>query len=48
MRALEKDQAALWRYRGELRLVERAFGLGPSGMADAMHRPGQQMDGAAA
>ena len=33
MRALKKGQAALWQYqegvRGEVRLVERAFGIGP-------------------
>lgn len=46
-RALEKGQAALWRHQdgiaGEARLVERALGLGPSGMADAMHRLRRQM-----
>ena len=42
MRALKKGQAALWQYQdgiaGEVRLIERAFGLGPSGMADAMKK----------
>lgn len=40
MRALKKGQGALWQYqdgiRGEVRLVERAFGLGPSGLAEAV------------
>jgi hypothetical protein len=51
-RALKKGQPALWQYRngitGELRVVERAFGLGPSGVAEAMDRPGRRMDEAAA
>lgn len=39
MRALKKGQAALWQYQdgagGEVRLVERAFGIGPSGVGEA-------------
>jgi transposase, IS6 family len=40
MHALRKGQAKLWMLspgiRGEVRLVERAFGLGPSIMTEAM------------
>jgi transposase, IS6 family len=40
MHALRKGQAKLWmlsaEIRGEVRLAERAFGLGPSIMTEAM------------
>ncbi len=40
MRALRKNQAAIFNItrdiRGEARLVERAFGLGPSALAEAV------------
>jgi hypothetical protein len=52
MRVPKKGKAALWKYQhgiaGEVRLVERAFGLGSSGMADAMYRLRQPMDEAVA
>ncbi|MEM9765302.1 MAG: IS6 family transposase [Pseudomonadota bacterium] len=42
MRALKKGQAAPWQYQdgiaGEVHLVERAFGLGPSEMQEAVAR----------
>ncbi|TBX14176.1 hypothetical protein BUW94_12060 [Corynebacterium diphtheriae] len=41
MRALRKGQARPWclqpGIRGEVRLVERAFGIGPSALTEAMH-----------
>ncbi len=40
MRALRKGQARPWclqpGIRGEVRLVERAFGIGPSALTEAM------------
>lgn len=52
MRALKKGQAALWQYqdgvRGEVRLVERAFGIGPSGISEAMQTFEAQLTKAAA
>ena len=41
MRALRKGQASPWcstqpGIRGEVRLVERAFGIGPSALTEAM------------
>lgn len=52
MRALKKGQAALWQYqdgvRGEVRLVERAFGIGPSGISKAMRKSEAQLTKAAA
>jgi hypothetical protein len=42
MHALPKGQAKLWMLsagiRGEVRLVERAFGLGPSILTEAMQQ----------
>lgn len=39
MRALKKRRARLWQYQegiqGEVRLFERAFGIGPSPLAEA-------------
>lgn len=50
--ALKKGQAALWQYqdgvRGEVRLVERAFGIGPSGISEAMQKFEEQLTKAAA
>lgn len=52
MRALKKGQTALWQYqdgvRGEVRLVERAFGIGPSGISKAMRKSEAQLTKAAA
>ena len=52
MRALKKGQAALWQYqdgvRGEVRLVDRAFGIGPSGISEAIQKFEAQLTKAAA
>ena len=47
MRALKKGQAKIWQYQkgitGEVRLVERAFGIGQSAIADAMKKLNKQL-----
>lgn len=52
IRALKRGQAAFCQYwdgiAGEVRLVERAFGLGPSGMAEAIQTLNQQIGETAA
>ncbi len=48
MRALHKNQAAIFNItrdiRGEARLVERAFGLGASALAEAVQFVSQRFD----
>jgi IS6 family transposase len=52
MRALRKGQASAFNitreFRGEARIVERAFGLGASILADAVQFVGKQRELAAA
>ena len=52
MRALKKGQAALWQYQDGIadvvRLVERAFGLGPSGLHEAVARLTENLEQPAA
>src|SRR3546814_17311553 len=51
MRALRKGQARPWclqpGIRGEVRLVERAFGIGPSALTEAMGMPNHHFAAAA-
>lgn len=48
MRALRKGQAAIFNItrdvRGEARLVERAFGLGPCALAEAMQVVSERLE----
>ena len=48
MRALRKGQAAIFTItrdiRGEVRLIERAFGLGASALAEAVQFASEQLD----
>ena len=48
MRALRKGQAAIFNVtqdiHGEARIVERAFGIGPSALADAVSLIGEQLE----
>jgi hypothetical protein len=50
MRALRKGQAAIFNLtrdiRGEVRLVERAFGLGPCALTEAVELVSQQLEAA--
>ncbi|WP_234906489.1 transposase, partial [Rhizobium rhizogenes] len=52
MRALRKGQAAIFNLtgdvRGEARIVERAFGIGPSALTEAVALLAQQLEGQAA
>lgn len=51
MRALRKGQARPWclqsGIRGEVRLIERAFGIGPSALTEAMDMIKRQFAAAA-
>lgn len=48
MRALRKGQAAIFNLtgdiRGEARIVERAFGIGPSALTELVARLAQNLD----
>jgi len=48
MRALRKGQAAIFNFtqdiRGEVRIVERAFGIGASMLAEAVAVIGEQLE----
>ena len=50
MRALRKGQAAIFNLTrdilGEARLVERAFGLGPSALTEAVQLVGERLEAA--
>ncbi len=50
MRALRKGQAAIFNLtrdvRGEARLVERAFGLGPCALTEAVRLVGERLEAA--
>ncbi|EUB99841.1 putative IS6 family transposase [Rhizobium sp. CF080] len=52
MRALRKGQAAIFNLtgdvRGEARIVERAFGIGPSALTEAATLLAQHLEGQAA
>ncbi len=52
MRALRKGQAAIFNLtddvRGEARIVERAFGIGPSALTEAVALLAQHLEGQAA
>ena len=52
MRALRKGQAAIFNLtgdiRGEARIVERAFGVGPSALTEVMVMLAQTLDAKAA